>query len=117
MNLKTVLEAVNVNSLAEMFGQGCQKVPNCWELKESSKRMIVLNLPCPFCFGHCRGQDSNLGGPLVWHSWTILTHTHKVLALMFGVTRSTVITHHHVLQTLAGPLITGQKCRSVCDSH
>lgn len=76
ISLKAVLEAFNVNTLAEMFGQECQKDPNCWELKESSKRTIILNLSCLFCFGHCEGQDNNLGGPLVWHSWTILTYTH-----------------------------------------
>jgi len=33
MSLKAVLEAVNIDSLAEMFGRECQKSPDCWELK------------------------------------------------------------------------------------
>lgn len=101
--------------LAETFCPGCEKVPNCWELKESSKRLIILNLSCPFCFGHCGGQDSNLGGPLVWHS--LFLHTHKVLVFMFGVTRSTIIIHDDNVQTLAGPLITGPKCFYEQNSH
>lgn len=55
ISLKAVLEAFNINTLAEMFGQECQKEPNCWELKEFSKRKIILT--CHVSFGLATAKD------------------------------------------------------------
>lgn len=50
INLKAVLEAININSLIEIFSLGCPKATNFWELKESSKRFKIFKLVLPLLF-------------------------------------------------------------------
>lgn len=45
------------------------------------------------------------------------SYTHKAFILMFVVARSAATMYHQALQTLSGPLTTGEKCCSVCNSH
>lgn len=50
MSLKAVPEAININSLIEIFDLGCPKSTNGWEQKESSKRIIIFELVLSLLF-------------------------------------------------------------------
>lgn len=73
MSLKVVSVAINISGLPEMFGRGYKKACNCWELKEFSKIMIVLNLSCSFCFGTV--GDKIVIYEYLWFGTVLLTHT------------------------------------------
>lgn len=50
MSLKAVPEAININSLIEMFDLWCPKSTNCWDLKESSKIITIFKLVLSLLF-------------------------------------------------------------------